>query len=76
MMCELDLTASRPTLMNRIAQYIEPLLKECHGKPAASKHIAIVAHGIFNSEFVGALLARLHGARQIGWRYRGEWTMR
>jgi broad specificity phosphatase PhoE len=64
------------TNQDRIAQYIEPLLKECHGKPASSKHIAIVAHGIFNSEFVGALLARLHGARQIGWRYRGEPFMR
>jgi hypothetical protein len=63
------------TLTTSIAQYIEPSLKEFHGKPASSKHIAIVAHGIFNSEFVGALLARLHGARQIGWRYRGEQNM-
>jgi broad specificity phosphatase PhoE len=58
--------------MNSIAQYIEPSLKELKGKPASSKHIALVAHGIFNSEFVGALLARLHGVRQIGWSYRGQ----
>jgi len=58
--------------MNSIAQYIEPLLKEFHGKPASSKHIALVAHGIFNSETLGTLLARLDGKRQVGWHYSGQ----
>lgn len=62
--------------MNSIAQYIEPLLKEFHGKPASSKHIALVAHGIFNSETLGTLLARLDGKRQVGWHYSGESCIR
>jgi hypothetical protein len=47
------------TEIYRIAQFIEPILQEAKGKSATdAPHIFIVAHGIFNSEFLGALYAR------------------
>jgi broad specificity phosphatase PhoE len=58
-------------LIGRIAQFIEPSLKEQRGQPADSKHIMFVAHGIFNSELVGALLSRVKGQVVRG-HYRGE----
>jgi hypothetical protein len=58
-------------LIGRIAQFIEPSLKEQRGQPADSKHIMFVAHGIFNSELVGALLSRVKGQVVRG-SYRGE----
>lgn len=42
-----------------MSQYIEPFLEKSRGKSAAdAPHIFVVAHGIFNSEFLGGLLAR------------------
>ncbi|RSH81496.1 hypothetical protein EHS25_006853 [Saitozyma podzolica] len=54
-----------------IAQFIEPLLRESRGRPAESKHIAVVAHGVFNSEFIGALLSRRPHSQHLSWSYRG-----
>lgn len=59
-------------LTDRIAQYIEPLLVEAQDKPPSSKNIAVVAHGIFNTEFLGALLARLPKDEHPGYVARGE----
>lgn len=56
----------------RIEQFIEASLKENRGKPPTSKHIAVVAHGIFNSEFTGALLARRQSDKPLEWGYKGE----
>ncbi len=56
--------------MLRIETFIEPFLRESHGKPPTHKHIVVVAHGIFNSEFVGALLARTH-VKPLEWGYKG-----
>lgn len=33
-----------------VAQFIEPVLVDAYGQPASSRHIVVVAHGIFNSE--------------------------
>ncbi|KAK4685182.1 hypothetical protein P7C73_g4975, partial [Tremellales sp. Uapishka_1] len=54
-----------------IANFIEPILQESRGQPASSKHIVVVAHGIFNAEFIGALLARRKDAAPLEWGYRG-----
>ncbi|ODN76113.1 hypothetical protein L202_06045 [Cryptococcus amylolentus CBS 6039] len=54
-----------------IEQYIEPILQESRGKPPSDKHVAVVAHGIFNSEFLGALMARRKGNAPLEWQYRG-----
>ncbi|KAL7418765.1 hypothetical protein Q5752_006448 [Cryptotrichosporon argae] len=54
-----------------VAQFIEPHLRAAHGQPPASTHVVVVAHGIFNSELLGALLARRNGPPQAGWGYRG-----
>lgn len=59
-------------LLRSILQYIEASLQESQGKPPTSKHIAVVAHGIFNSEFTGALLARRESDRPLEWGYKGE----
>ena len=56
---------------NSIATYLEPLLRDARGGPASSKHIAVVAHGIFNAEFIGALLARRQGEGPLEWSYKG-----
>jgi broad specificity phosphatase PhoE len=61
------------TLIDSIAQYIEESIRDHQDQSPKSKHIAVVAHGIFNSEFLGALIARLKGKRQIGWIYTGEY---
>lgn len=55
-----------------VEQFIEPILKECRGKPATSKHVVVVAHGIFNSEFLGALMARRKTNAPLEWNYRGK----
>ncbi|KAL1407048.1 hypothetical protein Q8F55_006461 [Vanrija albida] len=53
-----------------IAQFVEPAIKESQGQLAGSKHLVFVAHGIFNHEFIGAILARRpEGINQ--WEYRG-----
>jgi hypothetical protein len=57
-----------------IAAFIEPVLKECHGSAAADKHLMVVAHGIFNAEFIGAFLARRNDPRPVEWAYKGEST--
>ncbi|OCF45152.1 hypothetical protein I317_00954 [Kwoniella heveanensis CBS 569] len=57
-----------------IKQFIEPILQECHGSPPSSKHVVVVAHGIFNSEFLGALLARRKDHRPLEWGYK-EWLV-
>lgn len=54
----------------RISEHIEPALRECQGQSPQAKHIAVVAHGIFNAEFIGALLARTREGG-IEWGYRG-----
>ncbi|KAK1926076.1 histidine phosphatase superfamily [Papiliotrema laurentii] len=54
-----------------ISKFIEQHLEECRGKPAKSRHVVVVAHGIFNSEFLGALLARRAGHAPLEWSYRG-----
>lgn len=61
----------RADAWSRIAQFIEASLRENQGKPPTSKHIAVVAHGIFNSEFTGALLARRQSDRPLEWGYKG-----
>lgn len=56
-----------------IAKFIEPLIEANAGKSAAdAAHVFVVAHGIFNSEFLGALLARRgpEGTR-VEWRTGG-----
>jgi len=55
-----------------IGKFIEQHLQECEGKAATSRHVVVVAHGIFNSEFLGALLARRPTAVPLEWSYRGE----
>lgn len=55
----------------RIEKFIEPSLKMHRGQ-APKKHLVVVAHGIFNSEFLGALLARWRsGQEKAAWEYRG-----
>ncbi|WWD22474.1 hypothetical protein CI109_106967 [Kwoniella shandongensis] len=54
-----------------IRLFIEPALKESYGKPPSSNHLVVVAHGIFNAEFLGALLARRKNAQPLEWNYRG-----
>ncbi|KAK8845520.1 hypothetical protein IAR55_006235 [Kwoniella newhampshirensis] len=54
-----------------IRLFIEPALKECHGQPPSCRHLVVVAHGIFNAEFLGALLARRKTAQPLEWNYRG-----
>ncbi|WVQ93756.1 hypothetical protein IAU59_000833 [Kwoniella sp. CBS 9459] len=54
-----------------IKQFIEPILQECHGSPPTSRHVVVVAHGIFNAEFLGALLARRKDHRPLEWGYKG-----
>lgn len=57
----------------RITQYIEPILQSARGKPFSSApHVFVVAHGIFNSELVGALLSRRPvNAPRLEWKYWG-----
>jgi broad specificity phosphatase PhoE len=59
--------AERP---GRIEQFIEPNLKECRGQPP-TRQVFVVAHGIFNAEFIGALLARRKDSQPLDWGYRG-----
>ncbi|WVN91005.1 uncharacterized protein L203_106251 [Cryptococcus depauperatus CBS 7841] len=54
-----------------IHDFIEPLLQKCRGLPPSSKHVVIVAHGIFNSEFLGALIARKKSNAPLEWSYQG-----
>ncbi|KAJ9098342.1 hypothetical protein QFC19_006466 [Naganishia cerealis] len=56
-----------------IAQYIEPILEKSKGKQGSdAPHIFVVAHGIFNSEFLGALLARRPpSVHNVSWRGSG-----
>nr|ODN93052.1 hypothetical protein L204_05232 [Cryptococcus depauperatus CBS 7855] len=54
-----------------IHDFIEPLLQKCRGLPPSSKHVIIVAHGIFNSEFLGALMARKKSNAPLEWSYQG-----
>lgn len=54
-----------------IATFIEPVLRECHGSAASGKHLVVVAHGIFNAEFIGAFLARRTDSRPAEWGYKG-----
>ena len=58
-------------LIDRIAKFIEPSLQMTRGRPPSSKHVVVVAHGIFNSEFIGALLARRRGQGALEWGYKG-----
>lgn len=55
-----------------IAAYIEQHLQANKGKGPMSAHIVVVAHGIFNSEFIGALLARRGTSAPLQWGYKGE----
>ncbi|OWZ70806.1 hypothetical protein AYX14_03780 [Cryptococcus neoformans] len=66
-----SLTDVRKRADQAVEQFIEPILKECRGKPATSKHVVVVAHGIFNSEFLGALMARRKTNAPLEWNYRG-----
>ncbi|EIW67919.1 hypothetical protein TREMEDRAFT_33028, partial [Tremella mesenterica DSM 1558] len=66
-----SLTDVRHRAKQAIADFIEPILQTNHGRPASSKHIVVVAHGIFNSEFIGALLSRRKGQGSFDWGYRG-----
>jgi hypothetical protein len=52
-------------------QFIEPNLRECRGRPPGCRHIFVVAHGIFNAEFIGALLARRKDSQPLEWGYKG-----
>ncbi|KAJ9114428.1 hypothetical protein QFC20_001571 [Naganishia adeliensis] len=56
-----------------MAQYIEPYLEKAKGKSSAdAPHIFVVAHGIFNSEFLGGLLARRPpSVNNVVWRGSG-----
>ncbi|WVR03515.1 hypothetical protein IAU60_000506 [Kwoniella sp. DSM 27419] len=54
-----------------IRQFIEPILEGCRGQPPSSRHVVVVAHGIFNAEFLGALLARRKDHRPLEWGYKG-----
>lgn len=56
----------------RIAQFIEKHIKEAEGKPAKDTNVVVVAHGIFNSQFLGALLARRSSKARLDWNYRGK----
>ncbi|ORY34216.1 histidine phosphatase superfamily [Naematelia encephala] len=53
-----------------ISQFIEPILEAHRSSPASSAHVFVVAHGIFNAEFIGALLARTTSGA-LEWGYRG-----
>ncbi|TXT04984.1 hypothetical protein VHUM_03804 [Vanrija humicola] len=65
-----------------IAEFVEPAIRENQGKLASSKHLVFVAHGIFNHEFIGAIMARrpeginaweYRDTSQTGWtRLEGE----
>lgn len=59
-----------------IAQFIEPVLRESYGQPPSSKHLVVVAHGIFNYEFLGALLSRRPEGIDHHWAYKGEHVAR
>ncbi|ORX34765.1 histidine phosphatase superfamily [Kockovaella imperatae] len=52
------------------SQFIERHLQECRRRPPTTRHIVVVAHGIFNAEFIGGLLAR-RGAQGLDWGYKG-----
>ncbi|WWC58204.1 uncharacterized protein I303_100740 [Kwoniella dejecticola CBS 10117] len=54
-----------------IKRFIEPILAECHEAPAQNRHVVVVAHGIFNAEFLGALLARRRDHKPLEWGYKG-----
>jgi hypothetical protein len=58
---------------NSIAQYLEPVFTANKGKSREeAPHVFVVAHGIFNSELLGALLARRPAsAPRLEWRYSG-----
>ncbi|KAJ9121821.1 hypothetical protein QFC22_002444 [Naganishia vaughanmartiniae] len=59
--------------MTIIAQFIEPIFERSKGKRGEdAPHIFVVAHGIFNSEFLGALLARRPPSfNNVSWRGSG-----
>ncbi len=71
--CQGRLTRHNPLHHRRIAEFLEPILAANRGKDRASApHIFVVAHGIFNSELLGALLARRPAnAGKLDWRYSG-----
>ncbi|WRT63767.1 uncharacterized protein IL334_000692 [Kwoniella shivajii] len=54
-----------------INRFIEPIIAGNHGSSPASKHVVVVAHGIFNAEFLGALLARRRDHKPLEWGYKG-----
>ncbi|WOO84726.1 putative phosphatase [Vanrija pseudolonga] len=53
-----------------IAAFVEPALKESQGQLPSSKHLVFVAHGIFNHEFISAIMARRPEGINA-WEYRG-----
>ena len=59
---------------DRVEEYIEPVLKAYRGQ-SPKRHLVVVAHGIFNSEFLGALLARRKDLNTGSWEYRGEYIL-
>lgn len=63
--------AGRTVSDRSVAKYIEPALRAHYGQPAASYHVVVVAHGIFNYELMGALLARRPEGIEKNWTYRG-----
>lgn len=54
-----------------VSKYIEPVLRETRGQPPTGRHVVVVAHGIFNAEFIGALMARTRTGA-VEWGYRGQ----
>jgi broad specificity phosphatase PhoE len=58
------------SMWTRIEKFIEPSLQQYRGQ-APTRHLVMVAHGIFNAELLGALLARRTDDR-AAWEYRGE----
>lgn len=60
-----------PAEWDRIAAFVEPALKESQGQLPSSKHLVFVAHGIFNHEFISAIMARRPEGINA-WEYRGK----
>ena len=56
---------------SRLETFLEPVLRDYRGQPPR-RHCVLVAHGIFNAELIGALLARRRGDVPLEWAYRGE----
>ena len=57
--------------VSSIAKFIERHFQECNDRPPTCRHIVVVAHGIFNAEFIGALLARRRSP-SLDWGYKGD----